>query len=79
MSVIRNYGWVIINLTKIISVEQSSKSLNFTMPVSNHLAGNFMFFSDSQLKKIKFDTEESAKEEMKMIDTILNEHYKNKN
>ena len=78
MSLVRQYGHILINLTKIISIEQSGKILKLTLPVSNYFDGNFLNFYDSQIYKISNASEKDAFEEMINIQNTLNEYYKNK-
>lgn len=77
MSVIRQYGNIIINLTKIISVKQVQHKLFFTMPISNYFNGGFMHVNDSQQYEFHSTDEQTAREEMKYIKNTLDEYYKN--
>ena len=78
MSLVRQYGNIIINLTKVISVEQSSKSLKFVLPNSNYFQGNLLNFQDDQNYKVSFHSEEDAKQEIKSILDDLNNYHNNK-
>ncbi len=76
MSIIRQYGNLIINLTKVISFRRVENKIYFTMPVSNYFKGSFVWMSDSQQEEIVAISEQSAQEEMNNIQNILNEYYK---
>jgi hypothetical protein len=76
MSVIRQYGNLIINLTKVLSFRRVENKIYFTMPVSNYFNGSFAWMSDSQKEEIIAISEQSAQEEMNNIQNILNEYYK---
>ena len=78
MSLVRKYGNFIINLTKIISVEQSGESLKFGLPISNWYNGNSYWSSDQQKYKIELDTTQEAKKELECIQKTLNDYYNKK-
>lgn len=76
MSVIRRYGNMVINLTKIISVEQYHKTLEFRIPLSNYFNGTFVLFEDPERNKAYFSSVEEAQKELKNIQDILNGYHK---
>jgi len=76
MSVLRKYGNLIINLTKVISFRRVENKIYFTLPKSNYFNGSFAWMSDSQKNEIIAISEQSAQEEMDNIQNILNEYYK---
>jgi hypothetical protein len=79
MSVIRKYGNLIINLTKIISVQQNNKTLRFVLPLSNNFSGSRDWISDNQTCEVYTNSIEDAEKELHNIHELLNEYYKKKN
>mgnify|MGYP003339701103 CR=1 FL=1 len=75
MSIIRTYGNLIINLSKVISIERAGKCIEFTMPISNNFWGFYIFFRDDQQYKVKFNDEIESMNEFINIKSTLTKHY----
>lgn len=78
MSLIRQYGNRLINLTKVVSVVQENNSIKFILPLTNYFAGSWFYFWDYSENKIKFNDEKEALNEMNSINNALNNYYKSK-
>jgi|SRR3989344_6978500 len=73
MSIIRQYGHVILNLTKILSVRVTSRqTLEFTLPLSNQFYGNIVWMSDEKLKVQVYDAYEELASIRNTLETYLN-------
>ena len=78
MSIVRQYGNTLINLTKVISVKQTKKSISFTMPLSNWFSGGKDWLNDTQSYQVNFTNEIDAINEIELIKNTLNEYYTQK-
>ena len=79
MPIIRRYGNILINLTKIISVERNNNTLNFVLPLSNNFGGFVSIVFDTQTCRIASKSVEDAEKEIQSIHDTLIEYYKRKN
>jgi len=76
LRIMRNYGGVLINISKACSISRSSDTrIVFTMPISNWLSGNWIYLSDSQTYQVSVN---NAEAEIKSIMDDLNEYYNRK-
>lgn len=78
MSLVRIYGKSVINLTKIISVEQTNNILRFYMPLSNYFMGGFLWQSDSLTVRVKFNSIEESTSELLSIQKSLDDYLQKK-
>lgn len=78
MSLIRQYGNKIINLTKVISFVQKNNTITYVLPSTNYMAGSGFYMMDCADNKIKFNDEKEALNEMNSINDALNNYYKSK-
>ena len=76
MSMVRRYNNVLINLTKVISVERINSTLYFTTPLSNNLIGNMFVFLDPKTHNVMLSSHEEAEKELADIHNTLNEYHK---
>lgn len=75
MSVVRRYGDVIFNFTRLNSVAKLGKDLHVYQQISNHYTGNFVWMDDNAPYKIRFNSKEDAEKELVNIQDTLNKYY----
>jgi len=75
--IIRQYGSIFINLSKVISFEQSGHSIRFTLPLSNWYQHHGVGYSvDRQTYMTTFSSAEECQREIEEVVAILNKYHK---